>query len=122
MAGTGDGMTKAFEFMAAGGDVLRALCAARKQPGMLLAASLADGVNPLEEIPKAAPYLSADEAMHLWHYGTVYLLFQSEEEMHAAYWRTVGDDGPTKTNPYNGPAKVYALTCGADGLLQNENT
>jgi len=39
-----------------------------------------------------------------------------------AYYRTVGDDGPTKLNDYNGPCRIYALTCDPFGQLLNENT
>jgi hypothetical protein len=58
----------------------------------------------------------------LWYYGTCIVLFDTEEELLYAYNRTVGDDGPTKLNPYNGPARVYARTCDQDGNLITENT
>jgi hypothetical protein len=39
-----------------------------------------------------------------------------------AFWSVVGDDGPTKTNPYNGPVRVFACTYDPDGITMNENT
>ena len=53
--------------------------------------------------------------------GEGFSIFDTKEEMAAFYDLIVGDDGPTKLNPYNGPIKVYALSCGPNGLL-NENT
>ena len=56
--------------------------------------------------------------------GSGYLLFDSEKEMENIYYQTIGDDGPREqyTNKYNGPAKVYMLTCNPDGQTMNENT
>jgi hypothetical protein len=53
--------------------------------------------------------------------GEGFSVFDTEEDMNAFYDNIVGDDGPTKSNPYNGQIKIYALTCGPNGLL-NENT
>lgn len=74
------------------------------------------------ELIKAAPYLNYDEDHQLLIEGCGTLVFDSEEEMNETFELTVGDDGPTKTNPYNGPARVYALTCSPDGQLLTENT
>lgn len=110
----------AVTFLAYCGDILRTLCAARGQWGMFISS----GHENLGEICKAAPYLSADQAFELSSAGTgdACLFFDSEEECERAFWSTVGDDGPTKTNPYNGPARVFACTCGPDGVLRHENT
>jgi len=77
-----------------------------------------------KEILKAAPYLDCDDNDHMQALsdGMAILVFDSEEEMEDHYQQTVGDDGPTEKNPYNGPGRVYALTCTASGELQNENT
>lgn len=53
--------------------------------------------------------------------GEGFAIFDTEEEMNSFYDKIVGDDGPTKSNPYNGPIRVYALTFGPNGML-NENT
>lgn len=76
----------------------------------------------LSNLPKAAPYLDIAKHMQIMADGTGYMLFDSEEEMDHIYYQTVGDDGPTKLNPYNGSIKIYALTCNPDGQTMNENT
>lgn len=105
-------------FIANGSQVLMTLCKAEGAWGLLLSTCSA---TP-DDVKAAAPYLSDEQAGQLWHEGTAFLLFDTEAEMEAAYWQTVGDDGPTKTNPYDGPGRVYALTCRPDGQLVNENT
>ena len=50
------------------------------------------------------------------------LVFSSEEEARKAYGSTVGEDGPTPTNTYPGPTKVYACLCGPDGKIRTENS
>lgn len=72
-----------------------------------------------DEIRKACPILSNDDILHLDN-GIVYE-FETEELARTAYDYVVGDDGPTKLNPYTGPAKVYALLVGPEGAV-NENT
>lgn len=103
--------------------VLRALCAALKRWGMRINAySSGDDAPAPEEARKAAPYVPEEQAMRLaLGYGAV-LLFDSEAECYAAYDDTVGDDGPTTTNPYTGPVRVGAVTCSPAGELQSENT
>lgn len=53
--------------------------------------------------------------------GEGFSIFETKEDMNAFYDNIVGDDGPTKSNPYDGPIRIYALTCGPSGFL-NENT
>lgn len=101
--------------------LLSALCLRHKMWGMY--ASVSNPGLEHEEILKAAPW--ASESTSLWNLTVedgVYLIFSSEKEMRAVYEQTVGDDGPTETNPYNGPARVYALTCDPEGNNLNENT
>lgn len=78
------------------------------------------------EVFKAAPYLEEvfndQHGMQAVMDGKVYLVFDTEEEMQRHYNLTVGDDGPTETNPYDGPISIYALCCGPDGEFLNENT
>lgn len=74
-----------------------------------------------DEVLKAAPYLTLQEHSQIMVDGCAVLEFETEEEMWQHYHLTIGDDGPTKENPYNGPAKVNALTC-VDGELMAENT
>jgi len=76
------------------------------------------------EIECAAPYLdNSDETdCRIIHDGVGIIAFESERLMEEAFEVTVGEDGPTKLNPYDGPARVYALTCNAKGEILNENT
>lgn len=74
-----------------------------------------------DEICKAAPYLNIGHYGQILADGQAILEFDSEEEMNRHYDMTVGDDGPTKLNPYDGLARVYALTC-INGELRRENT
>jgi len=81
-----------------------------------------------EEIVKAAPYLGDESDLDIVDrltilgngYGT--LLFDTSAKMRRYFDMTVGDDGPTKDNPYDGKARVYALTCSPTEGLQTENT
>lgn len=97
-------------------ETLQELCRLSSKPGMFIAWV----EDHLVEVVKAAPYLK--DYVQAQFDGSAYMLFKDEREMMRYYRRTVGDDGPTKQNPYDGPARVYALTCGADGELQTENT
>jgi len=73
------------------------------------------------EVTKAAPYLTKNCDQVLVD-GEAWILFDTAKEMHNCYDQTVGDDGPTELNNYDGPARVYALTCNLHGQLENENT
>lgn len=53
---------------------------------------------------------------------TVWLTFETEAEAREYYNWTVGDDGPTKLNPYEGPANVYACLYNNEGKPVTENT
>jgi hypothetical protein len=77
----------------------------------------------LEEQKKALIFLDPDDENYhqIMMDGEGFCTFSTKEEMEAFYDMIVGDDGPTKSNPYDGPIRVYALTCGPDGLM-NENT
>ena len=72
----------------------------------------------------AAPWLDMD-ADHAWQGvadNRLFVLFDTEADMEHAYCLTVGDDGPTELNPYDGIGRVYALTCDPTGQMMNENT
>lgn len=78
----------------------------------------------MDERVKAAPYLKESPTLYVRMelHGNALLLFESESERDDYYWKTVGDDGPTKLNPYKGPAKVYALRIDRKGRPLGENT
>lgn len=79
---------------------------------------------PWTEIQKAAPYLRMDdnETSQALCDGYAFIVCDSDEERDRLFDLTVGDDGPTNANNYDGPARVYALTINDKGQSLNENT
>lgn len=102
-------------------DTLEALAKVTGKPCMYLNLRFWEGA-PLEEIVKAAPYLSLHDDCQAILDGCAFIVCDSYEEMQKLYDQTVGDDGPTKSNSYDGPIRIYALTCNAQGQTENENT
>lgn len=100
--------------------VLQLLCKSTKKWGVYI--SFSTEYNAFLDIVKAAPYLSLSDDAQIIGDGCGIILCDTEAEADAVFWSTVGDDGPTKTNKYDGPLKVYALTCNPRGALLNENT
>jgi len=76
----------------------------------------------IDELMKAVPYLSKDQAWQLEYNGGLLIVCDSEEECNRMFRQTIGDDGPNDTNQYNGKCRVYALTISNQGVLMNENT
>lgn len=113
---------------------LEVLCKATNKWGMYISFCTLDASDEsyFDDIVKAAPYLNFDDHTQIFVEGSAYLLFDSKEEMEEHYWCTVGDDGPTPDfikerlniggNDYEGPCRVYALTCDPTGQTMNENT
>ena len=104
--------------------IVRALehfCKQYKRWGVYL--SFSEGIedNPCDDIFKAMPYLNDDEDYQISADGMGFILCDSEEEAYKIFNQTVGDDGPTKTNLYDGPFRAYALVIGPDGF-ETENT
>ena len=99
--------------------VLTTLCILSEKYGMYINFIEQDNIA---EIIEAAPYLDFIEHSQVFMDGHGWILFDSEEEMEDCYGRTVGCDGPTELNPYNGKVRVSAVTCSPKGELQNENT
>jgi hypothetical protein len=73
------------------------------------------------EVAKAVPLLSEEGVRKLVMHNELFVPFSSKTEAREFFDSVVGDDGPTKTNNYDGPAKVYALMGGPYGWL-TENT
>lgn len=96
------------------------LCQATKKWGVFISFDWED--LPDYQSLEAAPYLNSDDDLQLLMDGCGIILCDTKKEMEGIYCQTVGDDGPTKTNPYNGPVRVYALTCNPAGALLSENT
>lgn len=99
-------------------EILKLYSLLAQKPCMLITF---DTDQNIDEILKAAPYLNIAMNCQIISDGIGFLQFNSTNEMEKYFQLTVGDDGPTKTNPYNGPARVYAITCN-NGQLENENT
>lgn len=105
-------------------EAFKLLCKSTNKWGMYISWYPGDDINYVDpkEVYKAAPYLNFDDHTQLLVDAEGFLLFDTEEEMCHYYNMTVGDDGPTHLNPYDGPLSVYARTCNPNGELLNENT
>lgn len=84
-----------------------------------------------EELQKAAPFITistraetdgtAIDDIQAVMDGEMMVVCDSKKECEELFNQIVCD-GPTQSNPYDGPCKVYAWTCGPDGQILNENT
>lgn len=105
-------------------------CKGAEKFGMYISFPAVTNVNgkKAKEILKAAPYLQELSKRSIGDFVTILLegeatfFFDTLEEVQEMFHLTVGDDGPTKTNPYDGPCTVFALTCDNKGNLMSENT
>jgi len=98
-------------------------------------------VNPFDEgefpkfanhVDSAVPFLAGDvsgkpgsyrESFYDFCLGDpAFCVFESELEARVAYESVVGDEGPTKTNDYNGPVSVYAALVSPTEGCVTENT
>jgi hypothetical protein len=104
-------------------ETLQLLCKATKRHGIYVSYTGPDGVSTYyRDFTAAAPYLNLDQHAQFLFEGGGIILCDSKEEVDRLYWSTVGDDGPTPLNPYDGPGRVYAITCDDEGEWRNENT
>lgn len=104
--------------------VLPLICKAKNKWGIFVSFCLSDDediTECLKAMPLVKDFYVSDRIDFLCD-GGGYLLFDSQQECENWYWSVVGDDGPTKTNSYNGPFRAYALLCSPEGVLLNENT
>jgi hypothetical protein len=102
-------------------DLAKTVAKTLKKPVLYISFYL--GEDPRwNEVIEAAPYLTFQDNAQIISDGYAVIVCDSVKEQQDLYWQTVGDDGPTKTNPYKGKARVYALTIDAKGQTQNENT
>lgn len=113
------------EFLPRSSAVLSALCKATGKWGLYV--SIENGSDDpgltVESLMGAASWLTREQAESLFMGDwAAHVLFDTEADMLDAFRRTVGDEGPTAENPYEGPVQVYAMTCGPDGELRDENT
>ena len=75
----------------------------------------------IDELYLAAPWIK-NLSDDIKFDSSGFLIFDTKEELDKVYNNTVGDDGPTEYNIYNGPVRVYALTFDQNGIIINENT
>jgi hypothetical protein len=108
---------------------LEVLCATTQKWGMFIswndqALEKECGSIPAvwKELFKAAPYLTLKDHAQMICEERAYMLFDTEEELMAYYSSTIGESGPTDLNDYDGPARVYAITCNPQGQAEHENT
>jgi hypothetical protein len=66
------------------------------------------------------PFLTMKERIDLTCNGWMILL-SDEAKIMVLFHQVVGDDGPTRDNPYKGKARVYAYVAGPSGGI-TENT
>jgi hypothetical protein len=92
-------------------ELLKYVCSQTGKYGLYISF---DPDEDIFEIMKAAPYIKLD-AFEIRLNGEGTFLFDSKEEMMNCFNQTVGDDGPTEFNPYDGPARVYACTYHPNG-------
>lgn len=78
------------------------------------------GCNDPTELVKAAPYMKDEEDI-LYILSETVLVFDTAEEAYSHYNVTVGANGPTEYNDYDGPARIYALMCSNIGEIIKEN-
>lgn len=113
-------------------DLMQAFCRSTGKYAMYISFSSPDVADDpfdlfMSELALAAPYLGDRDPQRIGEILQIIadehgvLVFDTEDEMRHYYDLTVGDDGPTVLNPYNGRIRVYALTCGPTGPM-NENT
>ncbi len=84
---------------------------------------LSFGDGPWKKKLKVAPYLNScnfDVSQALMG-GYAFITCDSTKELNRLFDLTVGDDGPTKLNKYEGSVRIYALTIDCKGCPQNEN-
>ena len=70
----------------------------------------------------AAPYIDALAHCQILADEWGVVVCDSEDEVERYFDLTVGDDGPTEANPYDGPDRVYAIVIDPQGELCHENT
>lgn len=105
-------------------DVLEHLCLLSGKHGLYVAQP--SGEIEFEDWALAVPFLKDakwDLATKMMHSGFLYLLFDTAEERDLHFWQIVGEKPSKKytTNPYRGPVRAFAYTCGPDGKGLSEN-
>lgn len=86
--------------------------------------SVSSSADDTDDIACAAPYLDSidGEAWFRLSTGEPLYVFGEEADLRRMFEATVGDDGPTATNRYDGPARVYAMLVSPTDGVMTENT
>lgn len=71
----------------------------------------------IHNILEAAPYLTMDDDYQMLSDCTGVVLCESEKEVWKIFDQTVGDEGATEANQYDGPGNVYACIMGPEGAI-----
>jgi hypothetical protein len=101
--------------------LLECACKVHKKWGIFLQLGPCE-VDQFDDVELAVPWIHEKGSIsHFLAYGWQIILFDTEEETYEHYKVIRGDD-ENHFNTYQGPIKVYALTCTPDGECWNENT
>lgn len=80
------------------------------------------GTDAFSQLKKAVPMITDyGELVKLFTGDTLFVEFDNSDAARDFFDTVVGDDGPTRLNSYNGPARVFACLSGPNGLI-TENT
>ena len=110
-------------------EALGRLCKATNKFGLYL--SFDEEEFTPEEAQKACPFLDFTDNIQdnidtsdyqAYADGYMFVLCDTEEECQLLFESVVGDEGPTKTNPYNGDCRVFCLIINDKGETENTNT
>jgi len=110
-------------------EALGHLCKATNKYGLYL--SFDEEEFTPEEAKKACPFLDfSDDDQSLidnsdyqaYADGYLFVLCDTYDECYNLFGSVVGDEGATKTNPYNGDCRVFAMTINNNGEIENTNT
>lgn len=93
---------------------------ARAEKTWVLCLATGDDLD-LVDVQSPVPFLDWNERMQLHLVGWLLLLLNTEKAAKRLFNQVVGDDGPTRANPYKGPHRVYAYLAGPEGGV-TENT
>lgn len=97
-------------------ECFQSLCKYRKMHGLYV--NYDSDMFGYNDIKQAIPFLTIDDFIQ----DRNVFLFDTNEDCRKYFDLVVGDDGPTKSNKYNGEVRVYALTCNDHGEFITENT
>jgi len=108
------------KFTCLGDNGIVEMLAKAKQTNVLLL-STSDKIDLYTGKSSPVSYLNIEQRAQLLLDGHLFLLIPDVDYAMKLLRQTVGDDGPTELNPYDGPHKVYGFLAGPEGGI-SENT